>query len=128
VTRPFVERLHRLTRGGAYVFMSDALDGSAGLVDSVYFSHDREREFGEQVCISTNAAGEILRFHNAPSNRTEVNGLRRKPGMAQALRMAGLPLEGRHHRREDDAWNIAALVLDLLSRGAWPVTAPAADV
>ncbi|MGJ5830699.1 helix-turn-helix domain-containing protein [Streptomyces ossamyceticus] len=73
VTRPFVERLHRLTRGGAYVFMSDALDGSAGLVDSVYFSHDSEREFGEQVCISTNAAGEILRFHGAPSNRTEVN-------------------------------------------------------
>jgi inhibitor of KinA sporulation pathway (predicted exonuclease) len=36
---------------------------------------------------------------------------------------AGLPLEGRHHRGEDDAWNIAALVLDLLDRGAWPVTA-----
>ncbi|MFF7857914.1 helix-turn-helix domain-containing protein [Streptomyces sp. NPDC007904] len=80
VTRPFVERLHRLTRGGAYVFMSDALDGSTGLVDSVYYSHDSEKEFGEQVVISTSAAGEILRFHGAPgagdalSNHAGVNG------------------------------------------------------
>jgi len=40
--------------------------------------------------------------------------------MAQALALAGLPLEGRHHRGEDDAWNIAALVLDLAARGDWP--------
>ena len=35
------------------------------------------------------------------------------PGMAQALEIAGLPLEGRHHRGDDDSWNIAALVLHL---------------
>lgn len=58
---------------------------------------------------------------NAKAVFTEAYGLRRKPGMAQALEIAGLPLEGRHHRGEDDAWNIAALVLDLLGRGAWPV-------
>ncbi|MEU6840378.1 3'-5' exonuclease [Streptomyces sp. NPDC046716] len=61
-----------------------------------------------------------------PTERTHTNakavfaaahGLHRQPGMADALRMAGLPLEGRHHRGEDDAWNIAALVLD-----AWPTT------
>jgi len=66
-----------------------------------------------------------------PTGRTHTNakavfaaahGLRRKPGMSQALQIAGLPLEGRHHRGEDDAWNIAALVLDLLDREAWPVT------
>ncbi|MFE0930127.1 hypothetical protein ACFW4O_26560 [Streptomyces mutabilis] len=33
---------------------------------------------------------------------------------------AGLPLEGRHHRGVDDAWNIAALVLGLAERGSWP--------
>ncbi|MFJ8128641.1 exonuclease domain-containing protein [Streptomyces hydrogenans] len=69
-----------------------------------------------------------------PTERTHTNakavfaaayGLRKKPGMDQALHRAGLPLEGRHHRGEDDAWNIAALVLDLLGRGAWPVTATA---
>ncbi|SNX55897.1 inhibitor of KinA sporulation pathway (predicted exonuclease) [Streptomyces sp. TLI_55] len=60
---------------------------------------------------------------NAKAVFTTAYGLRRKPGMSQALQIAGLPLEGRHHRGEDDAWNIAALVLDLLDRGAWPVTA-----
>ncbi|PYC88282.1 DNA polymerase III [Streptomyces tateyamensis] len=57
---------------------------------------------------------------NAKAVFAEAYGLRRKPGMAQALQLAGLPLEGRHHRGEDDAWNIAALVLDLRSRGDWP--------
>ncbi|WP_424922397.1 exonuclease domain-containing protein [Streptomyces sp. wa53] len=59
---------------------------------------------------------------------TEAYGLRRKPGMDQALRIAGLPLEGRHHRGEDDAWNIAALVLDLSGRGAWPAAATTVQV
>ncbi|MFF5973795.1 exonuclease domain-containing protein [Streptomyces sp. NPDC012769] len=57
---------------------------------------------------------------NAKAVFTEAYGLRRRPGMAGALKIAGLPLEGRHHRGEDDAWNIAALVLDLVDRGAWP--------
>ncbi|MFD0557926.1 inhibitor of KinA sporulation pathway (predicted exonuclease) [Stackebrandtia endophytica] len=57
---------------------------------------------------------------NAKAVFTAAYGLRRKPGMAQALQIAGLPLEGRHHSGEDDAWNIAALVLDLAERGAWP--------
>ncbi|MDX3382174.1 exonuclease domain-containing protein [Streptomyces niveiscabiei] len=56
---------------------------------------------------------------NAKAVFTEAYGLRGKPGMARALQLAGLPLEGRHHRGEDDAWNIAALVLDLVGRGAW---------
>ncbi|MGW4498961.1 exonuclease domain-containing protein [Micromonospora sp. NPDC004336] len=70
-----------------------------------------------------------------PTERTHTNakavfatayGLRRKPGMHHALQIAGLPLDGRHHRGEDDAWNIAALVLDLVGRGAWPATATVA--
>jgi inhibitor of KinA sporulation pathway (predicted exonuclease) len=56
---------------------------------------------------------------NAKLRFTEAHGLRKRPGMAQALEIAGLPLEGRHHRGDDDAWNIAALVLHLRSRNAW---------
>jgi inhibitor of KinA sporulation pathway (predicted exonuclease) len=41
------------------------------------------------------------------------------PGMAQALELVGLPLEGRHHRGDDDSWNIAALVLHLYAKNAW---------
>jgi inhibitor of KinA sporulation pathway (predicted exonuclease) len=37
-------------------------------------------------------------------------GLPREVGMARALEVAGIPLEGTHHRGDDDAWNIAALV------------------
>ncbi|MFE9877862.1 exonuclease domain-containing protein [Streptomyces sp. NPDC005784] len=60
------------------------------------------------------------RHTNAKAVFTAAHGLRKRPGMAQALRLAELPLEGRHHRGEDDAWNIAALVLDLAERGTWP--------
>ncbi|WP_328911983.1 MULTISPECIES: 3'-5' exonuclease [unclassified Streptomyces] len=65
---------------------------------------------------------------NAKAVFTEAHGLRRKPGMSHALQIAGLPLEGRHHRGEDDAWNIAALVLDLVERGAWPDAASTGHV
>jgi inhibitor of KinA sporulation pathway (predicted exonuclease) len=38
-----------------------------------------------------------------------TRALPREVGMAQAMELAGLPLEGTHHRGDDDAWNIAAL-------------------
>ncbi|AXL92535.1 DNA polymerase III [Streptomyces sp. CB09001] len=57
---------------------------------------------------------------NAKAVFADAHGLRRRPGMAAALEIAGLPLEGRHHRGVDDAWNIAALVLGLAGRDAWP--------
>lgn len=60
------------------------------------------------------------RHTNARVAFTASYGLRRRPGMAQALTAAGLPLEGRHHRGDDDAWNIAALILNLAKRGDWP--------
>ncbi|MEV5828431.1 3'-5' exonuclease [Spirillospora sp. NPDC052242] len=59
------------------------------------------------------------RHVNAKAVYAASHGLRRM-GMAGALRHAGLPLEGRHHSGADDAWNIAALVLDTVRRGAWP--------
>jgi inhibitor of KinA sporulation pathway (predicted exonuclease) len=40
--------------------------------------------------------------------------LDREVGMDGALRMLGLPLEGTHHRGGDDAWNIAAILAQLL--------------
>jgi inhibitor of KinA sporulation pathway (predicted exonuclease) len=58
---------------------------------------------------------------NAKAVFAEARGLRRQAGMAKALRLAGLPLEGRHHSGADDAWNIAALVLLLVEDGSWPV-------
>ncbi|MFJ8533805.1 DNA polymerase III [Streptomyces sp. NPDC093591] len=88
--------------------------------------YDR-RQFARQ----SRADGVAYPF-GCPTERTHTDakvvfaaayGLRGKPGMDHALRIAGLPLEGRHRRGEDDVWNIAALVLDLVGRRAWPVVA-----
>jgi inhibitor of KinA sporulation pathway (predicted exonuclease) len=61
------------------------------------------------------------RHVNAKARFGKALGLRPSPGMARALALAGLPLEGRHHRGDDDAWNIAALVIELARRGL-PIT------
>ncbi|PAZ10024.1 DNA polymerase III [Streptomyces sp. SA15] len=82
---------------------------------------DYDRHQFVRQCRATGTPYPFGRSHtNAKAVFTEARGLRKRPGMAQALRIAGLPLEGRHHRGEDDAWNIAALVLQLAGRGGWP--------
>ncbi|RJO73411.1 DNA polymerase III [Nocardia panacis] len=64
------------------------------------------------------------RHINAKAVFATALDLRRPVGMAGALGISGLPLEGRHHRGDDDAWNIAALVLRLADMGAWPGVNP----
>ncbi|MFC9327544.1 exonuclease domain-containing protein [Kitasatospora sp. NPDC057015] len=87
---------------------------------------DYDRHQFTRQCAAAGAQYPFGRLHtNAKAAFTAAHGLRRRPGMDQALEIAGLPLEGRHHRGEDDAWNIAALVLDLAARGAWPTADPA---
>ncbi|MET9351226.1 3'-5' exonuclease [Streptomyces termitum] len=86
---------------------------------------DYDRRQFDRQCRATGTAFPFGRpaergHTNAKAVFTEAYGLGRRPGMADALRIAGRPLEGRHHRGEDDAWNIAGLVLDLAGRGAWP--------
>ncbi|MGV9661546.1 exonuclease domain-containing protein [Nocardia niigatensis] len=60
------------------------------------------------------------RHTNAKLAFSVARDTKRRYGMAGALRLAGLPLEGTHHRGGDDAWNIAALITDMLARDAWP--------
>jgi inhibitor of KinA sporulation pathway (predicted exonuclease) len=43
-------------------------------------------------------------------------GLRSEVGLPQAMALYGLTLEGTHHRGHDDAWNIAALLGELVKR------------
>ncbi|MBE7532664.1 MAG: hypothetical protein HS099_23410 [Ardenticatenaceae bacterium] len=38
----------------------------------------------------------------------------RQVGMARALQILKMPLEGTHHRGHDDAWNIARILGTLL--------------
>lgn len=51
---------------------------------------------------------------NAKSLYSLLRGKQRSPGMAEALDVLGIPLEGTHHRGGDDAWNIAAALAALL--------------
>jgi inhibitor of KinA sporulation pathway (predicted exonuclease) len=82
---------------------------------------DYDRHQFTRQCRASGARYPFGQHHtNAKAVFTEAHGLRRRPGMAGALEFAGLPLEGRHHSGEDDAWNIAALVLGLAARGDWP--------
>ncbi|GGW68968.1 3'-5' exonuclease [Streptomyces xantholiticus] len=82
---------------------------------------DYDRHQFTRQCRATNIAYPLGSRHvNAKAVFTEAHELRKRPGMAQALEIAGLSLEGRHHCGEDDAWNIAGLILDLAARGAWP--------
>lgn len=82
---------------------------------------DYDRRQFERQCRATGVPYPFSGRHtNAKLVFTEAHGLRKRPGMAQALPLAGLPLEGRHHRGEDDAWNIAALVLHLATTHHWP--------
>ncbi len=45
-----------------------------------------------------------------------LQGLHGEVGMARGLELLGLPLEGVHHRGGDDAWNIAAMLAELMRR------------
>ncbi|THV25946.1 3'-5' exonuclease [Glycomyces paridis] len=82
---------------------------------------DYDRKQFERQCRATGTRYPFSGNHtNAKLAFTDSHGLRRRPGMAGALAVAGLPREGRHHSGADDAWNIAALVLGLAARGDWP--------
>ncbi|WP_433575332.1 exonuclease domain-containing protein [Nocardia brasiliensis] len=84
---------------------------------------DYDRKQFRNQCAATGTAYPFGSRHtNAKLVFSEAYGLPKRQGMAGALQIAGLPLEGRHHSGADDAWNIAALVLDIAGRGAWRVT------
>jgi len=82
--------------------------------------YDR-RQF-ERQCATGGASYPFGSRHiNVKQRFATAFGLRRGVGMSQALVHAGLPLEGRHHRGDDDAWNIGAIVVEL-ARVGQPIT------
>ncbi|MBB5872344.1 inhibitor of KinA sporulation pathway (predicted exonuclease) [Allocatelliglobosispora scoriae] len=78
---------------------------------------DYDRKQFERQCSAGRVAYPFSARHtNAKVPFTAAFELRKRPGMAQALEVAGLPLEGRHHSGADDAWNIGALIIELARR------------
>jgi inhibitor of KinA sporulation pathway (predicted exonuclease) len=75
--------------------------GSWGRYDSIQFARD---------CALHGVPNNMPPHLNLKTEFTSVQGLRKKPGMAAALKLCGLPLEGTHHRGIDDARNIARML------------------
>ncbi|WP_086820914.1 3'-5' exonuclease [Allokutzneria sp. NRRL B-24872] len=92
--------------------------GAQGLVWASYGDYDR-KQFHRQ-CESTGAKYPFGPRHiNVKTLFALAHNLKSEVGMDRAIGLAGLALEGTHHRGVDDAWNIAALLAGLLrpSRG-----------
>ena len=82
---------------------------------------DYDRKQFQRQCDAGGARYPFGSAHvNAKQQFAHAQGWPKGVGMHRALEIAGLPLEGRHHSGTDDAWNIAALVLGLMARQAWP--------
>jgi inhibitor of KinA sporulation pathway (predicted exonuclease) len=75
---------------------------------------DYDRQHFERQCTDLGARYPFSSSHlNAKTLFALWHRLPRELGMARALALLGLSLEGTHHRDGDDAWNIAALVAEL---------------
>ncbi|NIM12915.1 MAG: DNA polymerase III [Candidatus Aminicenantes bacterium] len=78
-----------------------------------YGDYDR-RQF-ERQCLSWNISYPFGATHINVKNLFAIAWkLPREVGMAEALKTLDLPLEGIHHRGEDDAWNIARILSELV--------------
>ena len=87
--------------------------------DRVWASYgDYDRQLFEHQCQSQKIAYPFSSRHiNIKTLVALQRALPRELGMAAALRLLELPLEGTHHRGDDDAWNIAQ-ILSLLLRSS----------
>ncbi|MRH87447.1 DNA polymerase III [Nocardia sp. SYP-A9097] len=82
---------------------------------------DYDRKQFESQCAATEVPYPFGSKHtNAKRAFSAARDTQHRFGMAGALRAADLPLEGTHHRGGDDAWNIAALIIDMMRQDGWP--------
>lgn len=78
---------------------------------------DYDRRHFERQCARDGVGYPFGATHlNVKNLLALARGLRHEVGMARALEVEGLALEGTHHRGDDDAWNIAGLLAALLAR------------
>ena len=79
---------------------------------------DFDRQMFERQCAAQNIPYPFSATHlNIKSLYTLLRGLRHDVGMVQAMNLLELPLEGTHHRGDDDAWNTALVLAKILARG-----------
>lgn len=76
---------------------------------------DYDRKQIEKQCHDTGVRYPFGSRHlNVKTLFALARGLPAEVGMPQAVDLCGLTLEGTHHRGGDDAWNIAAVLVEVL--------------
>lgn len=76
---------------------------------------DYDRRMFERQCAAEGIDYPFSAGHlNVKTLFALASGLSHEVGMAKALAHLGLPLEGTHHRGADDAWNVAAILAEIL--------------
>lgn len=78
---------------------------------------DYDRRQFERQCAAWQVGYPFGTTHlNVKSLFALSQGYSREVGMARALETLGMSLEGTHHRGDDDAWNIARILGEILRR------------
>jgi inhibitor of KinA sporulation pathway (predicted exonuclease) len=70
----------------------------------------------ERDCVLHGVPNNMPEHLNLKTTFSEVQHLKKKLGMAEALKLCGLTLEGTHHRGIDDARNIARMLPWIVGR------------
>jgi inhibitor of KinA sporulation pathway (predicted exonuclease) len=120
---PFCTQLTTLTQeqvNGGVLFKE-----ACKLLETEYLSAERlwasfgdyDRRQFEKQCRETGVRYPFGPGHlNVKTLFAVGRGLPSEVGLPQALALSGLTLEGTHHRGHDDAWNIAAILTELLKK------------
>ncbi len=116
----------RVDRGMTFAIACDALRQNFDARNRAWASWgDYDRRMMQAQCELFGVAYPFGGPHvNLKALFAELEGLKRRVGMAKALKHAGLDLEGRHHRGADDAWNTARLLGYLASKHGEKALAP----
>jgi len=104
----------------------EQVDQAPGYVEAIallkrWLSNYPNAVFGSWGDYDRNQFKQDSKFHNVPHVNlkqlfSETQGLPKRYGMAEALQLAEIELEGTHHRGIDDARNIAQLLPFILGR------------
>jgi inhibitor of KinA sporulation pathway (predicted exonuclease) len=130
---PFCTELTTLTQeqvdtGVSFQEACDVLRDKYSSMQRVWASYgEYDRNAFQKQCAATDVPYPFNSRHlNVKTLFSLIAPLPYEVGMAQALRILNLPLEGTHHRGADDAWNIAKILSRLLlgGRAGFPSEGP----
>lgn len=117
----FCTRLTTLTQ--EQVNQGISFTAACTILKDKYLSHQRvwasygdyDKQQFEKQCRSRQINYPFgIRHINVKTLISIIYGLPHEVGMANALELMDLPLEGIHHRGDDDAWNIAGILSELI--------------